>query len=234
MSGRREELAAALAALGKRVDQACARSGRDPGDVTTIVVTKTHPVSDLALLADLGVVDVGEARDAEGRDKRAALVDRGLHWHAVGQVQTKKSSSVAGWADVVHSVDRGKLVLALGRGAVAVGRELAVLIQVDLDPGGSAAERGGASPSSVPGLADLVAATDGLRLAGVMAVAPLGSDPARAFALLRDTSDQLRGAHPAAQWISAGMSGDLEAAVAAGATHLRVGTAVLGSRPALG
>jgi uncharacterized pyridoxal phosphate-containing UPF0001 family protein len=152
-------------------------------------------------------------------------------WHAIGQVQTKKANALARWADVVHSVDRERLVTALGRGAELAGRELDVLVQVSLDGDPS---RGGVPVPEVLALAETVSATTGLRLKGVMAVAPLGAEPVDSFALLSRVADDVRAEHPAAQLISAGMSGDLEAAVEHGATHLRVGTAVLGSRPPLG
>ncbi len=234
MTARAEELAAALERLRARVSEACAASGRDASELTTVVVTKTYPASDLELLASLGVVDVGEARDAEGREKREQLEQLGLRWHCIGQVQTKKAGSVARWADVVHSIDRERLARALSRGALAADRSLDVLVQIDLDPAGEHSGRGGVSPRDAPALVEAVADAQGLRLRGVMAVAPLDADASQAFARLREVAERVRADHPGAQWISAGMSADLEAAVACGATHLRVGTAVLGSRPPLG
>ncbi|MGZ6827198.1 MAG: YggS family pyridoxal phosphate-dependent enzyme [Mycobacteriales bacterium] len=231
MSGRRDELAANLAEVERRIARACAAAGRDRSEVTLVAVTKTWPAEDCALLRDLGVTELAENRDQEARAK-AAAVD-GVRWHFVGQLQTNKARSVASYADVVHSVDRPELVEALGRGAVRAGRTVEALLQVGLDePGAPDGHRGGARPADLPRLADLVAGTDGLRLGGLMAVAPLGADPAPAFARLRELSERLRASHPAAATVSAGMSGDLEAAVAAGSTHLRIGTAVLGHRSA--
>jgi pyridoxal phosphate enzyme (YggS family) len=224
---RRDELAANLAEVEARINAACAAAGRPRDEVTLIAVTKTWPVSDCALLRDLGVVDLGENRDQEAAAKAAALSD--VRWHFVGAVQTNKARSVASYADVVHSVDRPSLVSVLGDGAVRAGRTVEVLLQVSLD--GDPA-RGGAEPQAVPGLAEQVIGTAGLRLAGVMAVAPLGADPAAAFTRLAEVAQRLRAEHPDATVISAGMTGDLEQAVLAGATHLRVGTAVLGARPA--
>jgi pyridoxal phosphate enzyme (YggS family) len=224
---RRDALAANLAGVEARIRAACAAAGRPRDEVTLIAVTKTWPVSDCALLRDLGVVDLGENRDQEAAAKAATLPD--VRWHFVGAVQTNKARSVASYADVVHSVDRPSLVSVLGDGAVRAGRTVEVLLQVSLD--GDPA-RGGAEPQVVPGLAEQVVATAGLRLAGVMAVAPLGADPAVAFTRLAEVAQQLRTEHPEATVISAGMTGDLEQAVLAGATHLRVGTAVLGARPA--
>lgn len=226
--GRRAELERNLAAVRERIDRACAAAGRDPADLTLVAVTKYFPASDVDLLADLGVRAVGENRDQEAAAKFAEVARRpDLEVHFIGQLQSNKASSVVGYADVVQSVDRPKLVGALDRAAGRAGRRLRVLVQVALD---EAEGRGGAAPADVPGLADAVAASDHLDLCGVMAVAPLGADPAPAFARLRDVSDGIRAAHPEATWISAGMSGDLEEAVAHGATHLRVGTAILGSR----
>ncbi|HET7802048.1 MAG TPA: YggS family pyridoxal phosphate-dependent enzyme [Humibacillus xanthopallidus] len=240
---RRDQLAAGLREVRARIAAACADAGRDPAEVTLIVVTKYFPASDVLLLHDLGVCDFGENRDQEARGKfaevRAALGEGsgGVVLHFIGQLQTNKASHVAAYADVVHSVDRLRLVSALDRGAHLANRRLDVLLQVDLDTrpddGATGAARGGLRPEEVLGLADTVAVRDLLRLRGVMAVAPLGADPDAAFARLREVADGIRQRHPGADWMSAGMSGDLEAAVRHGATHLRVGTAILGSRPSL-
>jgi pyridoxal phosphate enzyme (YggS family) len=232
--GRRAELAANLAAVRARIEAACAAAGRDPAEITLIAVTKTWPDSDVRSLVELGVPDLGENRDAEAAAKAAAAETAGLEgirWHFVGQVQTNKARSVARYADVVHSVDRLRLISALAAGATEAGRELGALIQVDLSPPGAGEGRGGAAPADVPSLADAVSGSSGLRLLGVMAVAPLGEPPGPAFARLAEVAAELRSAHPAATWVSAGMSGDLEVAVGAGATHVRVGSGLLGNRP---
>ena len=223
---RRGELAAGLAAVEQRLAAACAAAGRRREDVLLVAVTKTRPASDVALLRDLGVRDVGESKDQEAAAKAAEVP--GVRWHLVGRLQRNKARSVASYADVVHAVDRLPLVAALSDGAVRAGREVDVLLQVSLD---GDPERGGALPGDVPALADAVAAAHGLRLRGVMAVAPLGGPPELAFARLGEVSARLRTDHPGADAVSAGMSGDLEAAVAAGATIVRVGTALLGHRP---
>jgi pyridoxal phosphate enzyme (YggS family) len=188
-----------------------------------VAVTKTWPASDAALLRDLGVTDLAENRDQEAREKAAAVP--GVRWHFVGQLQTNKARSVASYADLVHSVDREPLVQALSQGAVRARRTVGALLQVSLD-----GARGGAVARDLPALADAVEAAEGLELRGLMAVAPLGADPAGAFALLLALAVDLQARHPAATVVSAGMSGDLEAAITAGATHVRVGTAVLGHR----
>jgi len=227
---RREELAANLADVRARVARACEMAGRSADDVTVIAVTKTWPASDAALLRDLGVTDLGENRDQEAAPKAAAVT--GVRWHFVGRLQTNKARSVASYADVVHAVDREHLVDALAAGAARAGREVEALVQVSLD---GDPDRGGARPEEVPALVERIAGAKGLRLGGVMAVAPLGLLPAAAFGRLAQVAAAVRAVHPEATTISAGMSGDLEDAIAAGATHVRVGSAILGARhPLLG
>ena len=229
---RAEELAHNLATVQERVARACADAGRDRGEVTLIVVTKFFPVDDVRRLHALGVRDIGESRDQEAAAKTGELdpaVRADLRVHFIGQLQSNKAPHVSAYADVVQSADRAKIVAALDRGAVAHERTPEVLVQVDLS--GDDAGRGGAAPRDVAGLADLVASSQALRLRGVMAVAPLQADAAQAFARLHEIATVIRAGHPDAGWISAGMSADLEQAVAAGATHLRVGSAILGSRP---
>lgn len=236
---RAGELEANLAKVRARVDAACVSAGRDPADVTVIVVSKTWPADDVRRLAALGVRDFGENRDQEAAPKAAATADLDVRWHFVGQLQSNKAASVARYADLVHSVDRESLITALERGAAKADRELPCLIEVDLTEGADG--RGGARPPDVARLAGLIVSADHLTLRGVMGVAPLagaGEDQrevsARAFERLAAVSEGLRREHPDATFISAGMSEDLEEAVHAGATHLRVGSAVLGTRPPLG
>lgn len=232
MTSRRDELATRLGEVRARIERAATAAGRDVGEVELVVVTKYFPASDVDHLVDLGVRHIGENKDQEAGAKVAELTRRdGVGVHFIGQLQSNKAGHVAAYADVVQSVDRAKIVTALDNGARRHGRRLEVLLQVALDDGEG---RGGARPDDVPALADLVAQADSLRLRGVMAVAPLGGDPRRAFARLREVADGIRVGHPDATWISAGMSADLEEAVAEGATHLRVGTAILGTRPSLG
>jgi pyridoxal phosphate enzyme (YggS family) len=230
VSRRAEELAANLDAVRRRIAAACEEAGRDPTEVDLIVVTKFFPASDVRLLAELGVTDVGENRHQEAEAKAAEVSDLGLRWHFIGGLQSNKAAAVASYADAVHSVDRRKLLPGLDRGAHARGREVDVLLQVSLDPPGTD-HRSGADPAELSALASAVTQTGSLRLRGLMAVAPLGEDPAEAFARLGEIREGLRAEHPDATWLSAGMSGDLEAAIGAGATHVRVGSAILGPRP---
>jgi PLP dependent protein len=230
------ELRAGLADVRARIERARVAAGRTD-EVALVVVTKTFPSSDVEILAALGVADVAENRDQEAKAKRVATEARapGLRWHMIGQLQRNKAASVARWADVVESVDRLELVAALGRAAASHERNLEILLQVSLDavvvPG-----RGGADPVDVPELAAAVAAEPALSLRGVMGVAPYPGDdasaggPSAAFARLARVSAMLRDTWPGADRISAGMSGDLEEAVAHGATQVRIGGAVLGQR----
>ncbi|MCZ2526500.1 YggS family pyridoxal phosphate-dependent enzyme [Streptomyces sp. HB2AG] len=242
MSARKDQLAANLAAVEERIAAACAAAGRAREEVTLIVVTKTYPASDVRHLAELGVTDVAENRDQEAAPKAAECADLGLNWHFVGQLQTNKVRSVVRYASRVHSVDRPRLVDALSAAAAKEGREIGCLLQVALEGGPEDSPllsgRGGVAPGAVEELAAAVDAAPFLRLDGVMAVAPLtgpwAGRPRPAFDRLARIASDLRASRPAAAMVSAGMSSDLEEAVAAGATHVRIGTAVLGVRPGLG
>ena len=232
MSGdRRDEIAAGLDAVRRRIGAACAESGRDPDEVTLVVVTKFFPASDVRILADLGVTDVGENRHQEAEAKAAECRDLDLTWHFIGGLQSNKAAAVASYADVVESVDRSKLLTGLDRGAHQRARPVDCLIQVSLDPPEAGAGRSGAPVADLPDLAADLASRDLLRLRGLMAVAPLDADPGEAFDRLAGIHRDLLVDHPAATWLSAGMSGDLEAAITRGATHVRIGRAVLGERP---
>ena len=229
---RRAELARNLAAARARVAVACAAAGRDASEITLIAVTKTRPAADAVMLADLGLADFGENRDQEAAPKAAAVAEAtsaAITWHFIGQLQTNKAHSVVRYANVVHSVDRVRLVRALGAAARAAAgaRALSCLVQVSLDGDPS---RGGVPVGEIPQVAAAIEAEPGLVLGGLMAVAPLGVPPETAFASLRAISGIVREINPAAAIISAGMSADLEAAVHNGATHLRIGTALLGNR----
>jgi pyridoxal phosphate enzyme (YggS family) len=231
---RRAELVGSLGAVRSRISDACASVGRDAREVTLIAVTKTYPATDVVTLARLGVIDIGESKDQEARAKIRELAAPPfepveLRWHLVGRLQTNKARSVVGYATAVHSVDRAKLVRALADAAADSARSepLDVFVQVSLDDD---PDRGGVVSDKLPALADLIAERAELRLLGVMAVPPIDADPDSAFERVRELSERVRGAHPGATAISAGMSSDLEAAVRNGATHVRVGTALLGRR----
>lgn len=234
---RLEQLRERLAAVRERMGSAAAAAGRAESPPQLIVVTKFHPAEDVRRLAALGVTDVGENRDQEASEKAAALAGLELRWHFIGQLQSNKAKSVVKYAHAVHSVDRLPLAVALAKAMASeqerTGRApLECFIQVSLDDH-AGGHRGGALPADVPALAAQLAGSAGIRLAGVMAVAPLGADPVPAFEKLAELSARLTAVHPGATGISAGMSQDLEQAVRLGATHLRVGSDILGPRPAL-
>lgn len=229
-TGRADQIAAGLAETRERIAVAAKAAGRSAEDVHLVVVTKFFPAADVRILADLGVTDVGENRHQEAAAKAAECADLGLRWHYIGGLQSNKAAAVAGYADVVESVDRSSLLSRLSRGAGERGQILDVLLQVSLDPPGREG-RAGADPGDVHDLAAEVVATDGLRLRGLMAVAPLGEEPEQAFVRLAGIREDFLVEYPEATVLSAGMSGDLEQAIAHGATHVRVGSAVLGQRP---
>ncbi|MGW1742892.1 YggS family pyridoxal phosphate-dependent enzyme [Nocardia sp. NPDC001965] len=228
------ELAAGLDRVLARIDAACAAAGRDPADVRLLPVTKYFPASDIAALYRLGRRDFGENRPQEAGAKAAELSDLGVRWHLIGQLQRNKVRQVVRWVHTVQSVDSERLATALATATAAAldsgerDTVLEVLIQVSLDADPA---RGGVRPDAVPALADRIAASGALRLAGVMAIPPRAADPDAEFARLAEVATRLRTGHPGATELSAGMSNDLERAIAHGSTCVRVGTALMGSRP---
>ncbi|WP_024355701.1 YggS family pyridoxal phosphate-dependent enzyme [Leucobacter chironomi] len=217
-----------LASVREGIADACRSASREPDDVTLIVVTKFHPASLVAALAELGVRDVGENRHQEAQSKAEALAELGLRWHFIGQLQTKKARQAARYASAIHSIDRERLVEALATAEAPQPIEAFVQVNLTDDPG-----RGGAAPEEIERIAERVLDTPSLRLRGVMAVAPLPEEEeaASAFARLRDYSERLRALAPDATAISAGMTHDYREAIDAGATHLRIGSAITGKRP---
>ncbi|QKJ19663.1 YggS family pyridoxal phosphate-dependent enzyme [Microbacterium hominis] len=226
------DLATRLHEVDDSIASAARAAGRDPAGITRIVVTKFHPVTLVEQLHALGVRDVGENRQQEltAKSEAARGLD-GLRWHFIGQAQTNKARAVRAAASAVHSVDRPRLADALDAAAQPGEPRLDVLLQINLtdDPG-----RGGVAPAGIEALAEKTAGCASLRVRGVMAVAPLDEEPAAAFARLRDYAARVRTVVPDADWISAGMTADFAAAIAAGATHLRIGSAITGPRPERG
>ncbi|MGY1679475.1 YggS family pyridoxal phosphate-dependent enzyme [Geodermatophilus sp. SYSU D01176] len=220
-----------LQAVRDRIAAAARAAGREPAEVQLVAVSKTRPADAVRELAALGQADFGENRAQELGAKAAELADLPLRWHMVGQLQRNKAAAVARLGAVVHSVDRLPLAHVLGRVGVETGRPVEVFLQVDLGgPEGELAARGGADPAEVTALADTVAATEGLVLRGLMAVAPRGEGPRPAFERLAALAERVRRDHPGARDLSAGMTADLEEAIAAGSTLVRVGTALFGER----
>lgn len=222
-----DTLAGRLAEVTGRIADAAAEAGRDAGELTTIVVTKFHPASLVAELAALGVRDIGENRHQEAQAKAAELATLDLRWHFVGQLQSKKARQVRKYASAIHSIDRPALVDALRSDEASVD----CFVQVNLtdDPG-----RGGVAPGELESLVEHVLDTPGLRLRGLMAVAPLGEAARPAFARVRALSQLVRAQEPTARDLSMGMSHDFRDAIMEGATHLRIGTAITGNRPVAG
>ncbi len=218
-------LAQNLAEVDARIAARLLKSGRAPGSVTRIVVSKFHPASLVRELNELGVSDFGENRDQEASAKAEELADLKLTWHFIGQLQSNKVKSVIKYASTIHSLDRASLLDALS--ARPTDAQLGVFIQVNLtdDPG-----RGGIEPDDLLPFANRVVAVPHLELLGVMAVASLDGEEERDFDKVARLSEQLRVAHPTAKNISAGMSNDFELAIDYGATHLRIGTAITGKR----
>lgn len=230
---RLTELSQRLDAVRADIDRFVAAAGREPGSVTLLPVTKFHPASDIAILQSLGVTAVAENREQEARDKAEALPD--VAFHMIGQVQTKKANSVARWAAAVHSVDTPKLVDALSRGmALALERgdrtsdTLPCFVQLSLD--GDLSRGGIAVPDALP-LAEKIASAPHLTLAGLMCVPPLSWDATDAFSTAAKVRSDLEEHFGHSLDFSAGMSGDMAAAISCGSTIVRVGTAIMGPRP---
>lgn len=228
---RRDELATRLTTVHRHIQHAAADSGRDSGQVTLVVVTKTWPADDIRRLHDLGVRDFGENRSQEAEAKAVELADLHLTWHFVGQIQSNKAARIAKSAAMVHSVDSARVASRLNDGAHRYDRDVDCLVQINLDPAGAVAGRGGVPPELADEVASAVESAGRLRMAGVMGVAPLGADPATAYQRLAAVARRVNDRQPGPALISAGMSGDFEDAIRAGATHVRVGTLILGERP---
>ena len=220
MSTRKAEIARNLQEVKERINLAAQSTNRDPAEIELIVVTKTFPISDIEILRDLGELNFGENRDQEAGPKAQAIP---ATWHFQGQIQSNKIKSICEWADVIHSISSEKEILKFAQSA----RKHQLFLQVSLD---GQEGRGGASRSDLAQLADLVNESNNLELLGLMAVAPLGTEPEKAFADLAQINQGFKSQFPNSKYLSAGMSGDFEAAIKFGATHIRVGSSILGSR----
>ena len=220
MSNRRDEITRNLQEVKERISSAAKSAGRDPAEIQLIVVTKTFPISDIEILRELGESNFGENRDQEAGPKAEAI---SATWHFQGQIQSNKIKSICQWADVIHSISSEKEILKFAQSP----RKHQVFLQVSLD---GQEGRGGASQTDLTQLADLVNQSNNLELLGLMAVAPLGVEPIKAFADLAQINQGFASQYPNSKYLSAGMSGDFEAAIKYGATHVRVGSSILGSR----
>ncbi len=224
MSSRDLEIAQNLKSVQQRIEQAALTAGRDPAEITLVAVTKTFPLEDIKILYQLGVRNFGENRDQEGSVKAPAMPEDCI-WHFQGQIQSNKLKSILSWADVIHSLDEVKHAARIAE----IGSSAKILIQVALEQV-LRAERGGVDPEELGEF--LARVIDGykLNICGLMAVAPLGEDPASAFHRFAELQAPLRSRWPQLSTLSAGMSNDFQAAITAGATLIRVGSSILGSR----
>ena len=233
MSNRLANIQSNLEKINSRIAEACSRSKRNISEITLIAVTKTYPASDVDLLKQLGIENVGENKDQEASGKISQVKEK-FSWHFIGQLQSNKAKSVVTYADLIHSVDRLSLAKELQKSASAIAKKQKVLIQVDLDQSGPDPSRGGVWPADLAALAQFISQSENLELAGLMSVAPLGENPSEAFERLAQIRSDFLKNYPNAVILSAGMSEDLEAAIEHGATHLRIGSALLGERPKIG
>jgi len=233
MSNRLSEIQSNLEIIQARIESACTVAGRDISEITLIAVTKTYPAGDVDLLKQLGIENVGENRDQEASVKKLEVKSE-FKWHFIGQLQSNKAKSVVNYADLIHSVDRWSLAKEIQKSAQGIDKMQQVLIQVDLDQSGPDPTRGGIWPAELRELAQLINQASHLELKGLMSVAPLGEKPELAFARLKEIRVDFLKENPGAQILSAGMSDDLESAILHGATHLRIGSALLGERPKIG
>jgi len=224
MSNRKVEIAQNLQEVKDRITRAAELADRNPAEIELIVVTKTFPITDIEILSDLGECNYGENRDQEAAPKAAALSSTlAAKWHFQGQIQSNKIKSISQWADVIHSISTEKEILKFAQSS----RSHQVFLQVSLD---GELERGGANPSDLVDLAQLANECNNLELLGLMAVGPLGVEPEIAFANLAEIHQGFESNFPSSKYLSAGMSGDFEVAILHGATHIRVGSSILGSR----
>jgi pyridoxal phosphate enzyme (YggS family) len=224
MTERREFISASLQDVKSRIASAAHLAGRDLAEITLIAVTKTYPASDVAILRDLGQSNFGENRTEEGSVK--SLEVPGI-WHYQGQVQSRKLREIASWANVIHSLDQVSHIEKLNRICEETGKKIGVFIQLSLD---GAPDRGGVVEQDLAGLGDAIAVSSGLELNGVMCVPPVEYEHQLAFAEIAQIHQRFTSRFPSAKLLSAGMSSDFEIAIAHGATHIRVGSQILGSR----
>jgi pyridoxal phosphate enzyme (YggS family) len=225
MSDRQTELSRSLADVRARILDAAAKASRRSGEVTLVAVTKTYPISDVEILHQLGVTDFGENRSAEGLEKSANV---SAHWHFQGQIQSNKIAAISSWAHTVHSLDDLSHVAKFDRAVGEIpGKRLNIFIQISLDGDTS---RAGVRGDDLLALGQAISSTKNLDLIGLMVVPPVQAEPVKAFSEVAELAQHFRQEFPSAQSLSAGMSGDYEIAIAHGATHIRVGSQILGPR----
>jgi pyridoxal phosphate enzyme (YggS family) len=222
---RKSEIAANLLEVNRRIATAATKAGRNPADIKLIVVTKTFPITDLQNLYDLGVREFGENRDQEASEK-VGLLPADINWHFQGQIQSNKLKSITGWATYIHSIDQLKYAKMISE--FAGNQRKSIFIQVSLDE--IPESRGGVDPAKLVELASGITKFTNLNLMGLMAVAPLDEGTDSAFSRLTTFHHEFMKGFPQAKYLSAGMSGDYESAILHGATHIRIGSSILGNR----
>jgi pyridoxal phosphate enzyme (YggS family) len=225
MNSRADQIAEALHRVEAQITAAAADADRDRSEITLIAVTKTYPISDVEILQGLGVSNFGENRNEEGAEKSAVVSGT---WHFQGQVQSRKLREIAGWASFIHSIDSSDHAEKLSRICSDLGKDISIFLQLSLD---GAPDRGGVVAGEILALAEKVANLPNIKLAGLMCVPPVSYEHLRAFTEIADIHQGVKGVFPEATFLSAGMSSDFEVAISHGATHLRIGSQILGSRP---
>lgn len=224
MTKRADVIAESLERVKEKITAAAHGASRSVDEITLITVTKTYPVSDIKILHDLGERNFGENRSEEGVEKSIQVNGT---WHYQGQVQSRKLREIAGWATYIHSIDSSDHALKLSRICGELGKDIAIFLQLSLD---GAPDRGGVIDTEIFALAEKLVNLPNINLAGLMCVPPLSYEHQRAFSEIAQIQQRFISSFSEAKSLSAGMSSDFEVAIAHGATHLRIGSQILGSR----
>jgi len=222
---RKDQILSNLESVKEKISAAAQAAGRAPNEITLIAVTKTFPVSDLEILHELGVRNFGENRDQEAAPK-VGVLPADITWHFQGGIQSNKLKSISNWASVIHSVDKFKYAQMISQ--FSVGKTKEIFIQVSLDT--LPQSREGVDPADLMQLAEQIMSLPNLQVKGLMAVAPLDQPTEQAFVRLQQIQQRFIQLYPAASSLSSGMSGDYELAISLGATHVRIGSSILGNR----
>jgi len=222
---RKDQMLSNLESVKEKISAAAQAAGRSPSEITLIAVTKTFPVSDLEILYELGVRNFGENRDQEAAPK-VGVLPADITWHFQGGIQSNKLKSISNWASVIHSVDKFKYAQMISQ--FSVGKTKEIFIQVSLDT--ILQSREGVDPADLMQLAEQIMSLPNLEVKGLMAVAPLDQPTEQAFVRLQQIQQKFIQLYPAASSLSSGMSGDYELAISLGATHVRIGSSILGNR----
>jgi len=222
---RKTEIEENLNQVRQKITDAAAKSGRNPNEINLIVVTKTFPISDLEILYSLGVREFGENRDQEASVKAKAL-PQDINWHFQGGIQSNKLKSICSWASVIHSVDQFKYAKIISEQPSVKARQIFIQVSLDEPP----ESRGGVDPAKLIELANQISSLPNIKVLGLMAVGPVYREIEPAFARLQQIQAGFLTDFKDAVFLSSGMSGDYELAISYGATHLRIGSSILGNR----